>query len=170
MIVTRIDPAIEHIPVARLAPGQDLKLRATVAGTSPIVDVRVYYGDARRGFTMTKLQDDGPLYQGTIPASKLSSGMSYFLEATDSSGRISTFPEEGRANPISVLVTSDNLPPALQHTPILSAEPLKPLQIRARVEDPSGVKWVHLRYRGVSEFQDFKVLNMLPTGNGNEYR
>ena len=168
-VVTRIDPAIAHVPVERLAPGQDLKLRATVAGTAPITDVSVYYGDAHRGFTMAKMQGNGPLYNGAIPATKLAAGMSYFLEATDSSGRISTFPEEGRANPLPVTVTSDDQPPTLHHTPILSAEPLKPLRITARVEDPSGVKWVHLRYRGVSEFQDFQVLNMLPTGNGNEY-
>ena len=169
MVVTRIDPAIAHVPVARLAPGKDLKLRVTVAGIAPIVNVRAYYGDARRGFTETELQGNGPLYEGTIPAAKLSAGMSYFLEATDSAGGISTFPEEGRANPISVLVTNDDQPPTLHHSPILSAEPLKALRITAHIEDPSGVKWVHLRYRGVSEFQDFKVLDMLPTGNGSEY-
>ena len=43
------------------------------------------------------------------------------------------------------------------------------MHIAALVQDPSGVKWVHLRYRGVSEHQDFKLLNMLPTGKENEY-
>jgi hypothetical protein len=169
MVVTRIDPAIAHVPVTRLAPAQDLKLRATVAGTAPITDVRAYYGDAHRGYTVTELQGDGSLYHGTIPASKLAAGMSYFLQATDSSGSVSTFPEEARADPISVTVTGDDQPPTLHHTPILSAEQLKPLHITAHVDDPSGVKWVHLRYRGVSEFQDFKELDMLPTGNSNEY-
>ena len=46
---------------------------------------------------------------------------------------------------------------------------MHPLHITAQVEDPSGVKWVHLRYRGLSQHQDFQVLNMLPAGNGNEY-
>ncbi len=169
LVVTRVDPVIAHIPVRRLAPGQDLKIRVTAAGIAPISDMCVYYGDDRHGFTMAKLQGTGPLYQATIPGSKLTGGTSYFLQATDSSGRISTFPEEGRADPILVTVTSDDRPPTLQHTPILSAQPLKPLRITARVEDPSGVKWVHLRYRGVSEFQDFQTLNMLPTGIGNEY-
>jgi hypothetical protein len=43
------------------------------------------------------------------------------------------------------------------------------LRIAVDVEDPSGVKWVRLRYRGLSEHQDFQVLNMLPTGQGSEY-
>jgi hypothetical protein len=170
MVVTRIDPAVAHVPINRLVPRQDLNLRATVSSLAPIADVRVYYGDERHGFTMAKLEGDGPLYKGAIPASKLTTGVSYFLEATDSSGRISTFPEEGRGKPIAITVTSDNQPPTLQQTPIASAEPLKPLRITAHVEDPSGVKWVHLRYRGVSEFQDFQELDMLPTGNGNEYQ
>ena len=67
------------------------------------------------------------------------------------------------------MLTGDDLPPTLQHAPILSAQPMHPLHITAQVEDPSGVKWVHLRYRGLSQHQDFQVLNMLPAGNGNEY-
>ena len=74
MVVTRIDPTIAHVPVTRLAPVQDLKLRATVAGTAPITEVRAWYGNARLGFTMAKMQGDGPLYQGTIPAWKAHCG------------------------------------------------------------------------------------------------
>jgi hypothetical protein len=169
LVVTRIDPAIAQIPVRRLAPGQDLKLRATVAGIAPITAVRVYYGDMRRGFTMAELHGAGPLYQATIPSSKVTSDTSYFLEAVDSSGRISTFPEDGRSQPIPIMVTSDDQPPALEHTPIVAAQALHPLHITARVKDPSGIKWVHLRYRGLSQHQDFQVLDMLPTGSGDEF-
>jgi len=169
LTVARVDPAIAHVPVRRLAPGQNLQLRATVTGIAPIDVVRVYYGDAHRGFASAELHGASGLYQATIPAARLTSGMSYYLEAIDSSGRASTFPEDGASQPIQVLVTSDNEPPALQHTPILSAAPLHPLRVTALVEDPSGVKWVHLRYRGLSQHQDFQVLNMLPTGKANEY-
>jgi hypothetical protein len=41
---------------------------------------------------------------------------------------------------------------------------------RARVEDPSGIRWVRLRYRGLSQHQDFQVLPMLPTGRNNEFQ
>jgi len=39
----------------------------------------------------------------------------------------------------------------------------------AHVEDSSGVKWVHLQYRGMSQHQDFQTLEMLPTGRPEEY-
>jgi hypothetical protein len=68
------------------------------------------------------------------------------------------------------MVCGDDQPPSLQQTPVASAQPHKPLSISAKVEDPSGVKWVHLLYRGVSQHQDFQVLPMLPTGSGNEYQ
>jgi hypothetical protein len=169
LVVKRIDPLILHTPVDRLEPKQDLKLRATVAGIDQLSAVRAYYGDPGHGFTMAELQASGPLYQVTIPASKITGGTSYFLEAVDSAGRLSTFPEDGRSHPIQVEVVSDTKPPTLQQTPILTAEASHPLRITAEVADPSGVKWVHLRYRGLTQHQDYQVLNMLPTGKGNEY-
>jgi hypothetical protein len=169
LAVSRVDPLIAHVPVRRLNLGQDLNLRATVAGVAAIEGVRVYFGNPRRGFATAQLHGDGPVYSATIAAAKLAGGTSYFLQATDSAGRVSTFPEGGASQPIAVLVTNDRTPPVLRATPIVSAQALHPLRITAHVKDSSGVKWVHLRYRGVSEHQDFKVLNMLPTGKGDEY-
>jgi hypothetical protein len=169
LAISRVDPVIAHIPVRRLAPGEDLKIRATVAGIATIQAVQVYFGNSRAGFSSAELRGDGVTYSAVVPAAKLEGGAAYFLRATDSSGRVSTFPEDGASQPIPVLVTNDSTPPALNHTPIVSAQARRPLRFTALVHDPSGVKWVHLRYRGLSEHQDFKMLNMLPTGKDNEY-
>jgi hypothetical protein len=45
----------------------------------------------------------------------------------------------------------------------------KPLTITAEVRDPSGVKWVRLRYRSVNQHQDYQTLPMLPTGGKDQY-
>lgn len=169
LAISRVDPVIAHVPVRRLGKGQDLELRATVAGLAAIEGVRVYVGNSLRGFSAAELHGDGRVYSATIAAAKLGAGTSYFLRATDSSGRVSTFPEGGASQPIAVLVTNDGSPPVLRAAPIVAAEALQPLRITAHVKDSSGVKWVHLRYRGVSEHQDFKLLNMLPTGRNDEY-
>lgn len=169
LAISRVDPVIAHIPVRRLAPGENLKIRATVAGVATIQAVHVYFGNSRAGFSSAELHGDGVTYSADIPAAKLERGTAYFIRATDSSGRVSTFPEDGASQPIPVLVTNDGTPPVLNHTPIASAQARRPLHFTANVQDPSGVKWVHLRYRGVSEHQDFKLLNMLPTGKDNEY-
>jgi hypothetical protein len=144
LVITRVDPIIAHIPIRRLAPDEDLHLRATLAGVTPIANMRVHYGDLAHGFSTLELEGPGPLYHVTIPTSKITEGTSYFLEATDSAGRISTFPEHGRSHLVSIMVTADNKPPVLHHTALVSTDPLGPLHITAQVDDPSGVKWVRL--------------------------
>lgn len=169
LVVTRIDPQIAHVPVQRLGPGKDLNLRATVTGVDSIKNVQLMISDEKHGFKATAMKADGSRYTLRVPASTLGGNASYFLQATDAHGRQSTFPENASTTPIAIQVTADDQPPTLMSVPILLAEPLQPLRIRASVQDPSGVKWVHLLYRGVSEHQDLAVLNMLPSGSGNEY-
>ena len=62
------------------------------------------------------------------------------------------------------------MPPAVVHTPIATAPAGKPLTITAEVRSPSGVKWVRVRYRSVTQFEDFQTLPMLPTGKKDQYQ
>jgi len=170
MTVTRVDPLIAHVPVRRLSPGHDLVLRATVAGAAPVSQVRVFYGDNQRGFAVADMERvQLQLYRAVIPQSRVREGLSYFLEASDTDRRTAIWPEGGRDHPVPVIVTSDDQPPVLHHVPIVTARPREPLRIRAEVEDPSGIRWVRLLYRGLSQHQDFQVLPMLPTGRNNEF-
>ena len=66
--------------------------------------------------------------------------------------------------------TGDKEPPEVRHTPIATAPPAKPLTITATVTDPSGVKWVRLRYRSVTQFQDYRTLAMAPAAEKNAYQ
>ena len=52
----------------------------------------------------------------------------------------------------------------------MSAPAEKPLNVTAVVQDPSGVKSVRLRYRSVNQYQDFRTLEMRPTGKKDEYQ
>ena len=163
--IARVDPLIAHAPVRRAAPGQDIMLRATVSGIDPIAHVRAHYGDSQRGFTaveMDRVQDG--MYRATIPHAR-----SYFLEAVDARGRTSTWPQDGQTNPVPVLAATEGEPPALEHSAIARAKAGEPLRVSAKVRDASGVKWVRLRYRGVSQHQDLQTLPMLPTGKTDEY-
>jgi hypothetical protein len=169
LVVTRIDPLISSVPIRRLKPGQPLNLRATVTGITSISHVRVHYGDPQRGYAVADLQGTSPEYHIEIPSSRLTGNTSYFLEAVDTQGRTSISPEQGRTNPIAVTVTGDDQPPSFHHTPVLSTDAHTPIHITATLSDPSGVKWVHLRYRGLSQHQDYQTLEMLPTGNPDEY-
>ncbi len=65
---------------------------------------------------------------------------------------------------------SDHEPPILIHQPIRSAPAGKPLLITADVRDPSDVKWVRLRFRGVNQQFDYQTLTMRPTREKDRYQ
>ncbi len=68
------------------------------------------------------------------------------------------------------LAEGDHDPPTVVHQPVTSAQAGKPLTINAVVNDPSGVKWVRLRYRGVNQYEDYRTLPMsldLSSENGH---
>jgi dienelactone hydrolase len=64
----------------------------------------------------------------------------------------------------------DDEPPTHTHQPVTSAPAEKPLTVTAEARDPSGVKSVRLRYRGVNQYQDFRTLEMTPTGKRDQYQ
>jgi hypothetical protein len=66
--------------------------------------------------------------------------------------------------------TGDGAAPVVVHQPVTTAPVGKSLAITAKVSDPSGVKWVRLRYRSVNQHQDYRTLTMLPTGEKDQYR
>src|SRR4029453_268598 len=59
---------------------------------------------------------------------------------------------------------ADDEPPALTLQPVLSAPAEKPWAVTVEARDPSGVKSVRLRYRSVNQYQDYRTLEMTPTG------
>ncbi len=164
-------PVIAHVPVRRSAPGEDLVIRATVSGEAPVSSVRVGFGNVQQGYRYVSMKQVEPfVYSTVIAGSEVTEDLNYFIEVVDQTGKRVTYPKNGKANPIAVMVTNDNEPPVLTHTPITNTPAHNPLTITADVRDPSGVKWVRLRYRGVTQFQDYQSVEMHPTGKKNEYQ
>ena len=67
-------------------------------------------------------------------------------------------------------IAADSEAPPVIHQPVSVSLADKPLVITAEVRDPSGIKWVRLRYRSVNQYQDFRTLPMLPTGERDQFR
>ena len=64
----------------------------------------------------------------------------------------------------------DLTPPPVEHERVAHRRrSASPLRIVARVTDPSGVKSVRLRYRHVTQYEDYATLDMQPTGRPDEY-
>lgn len=163
-------PKIAHVPVRRAEPGQEITLRATIAGPEPVAEARVGYRDQTGTVELVPMTRVAPfVYSAVIPSSSVQTGLQYFIEATDNAGRQARWPERAVGDAVSITVTDDDLAPALSHTPVAKAPAERPLRVTAKVSDPSGVKWVRLRYRSVNQHQDYRTLEMRPTGSPDEY-
>ncbi len=170
MTVIQTGPFIAHAPIRKTLPGKDIIVSATVSGRDSVYNVNVVYGSDKQGYRSVHMKKTGAyIYRAVIPGSDVFDELNYFIEATDESGRRSTFPSDNYEHFIAVKVTADNAPPMLIHTPVTSAPAETPLKIRAEINDPSGVKWVNLRYRSITQYQDFNTLKMLPTGKNGWY-
>jgi hypothetical protein len=63
----------------------------------------------------------------------------------------------------------DRSPPMVQHERVQMTRAGQPLKITARVTDPAGVKSVRLRYRHVTQFEDYGTLEMQATNEAGVY-
>jgi hypothetical protein len=61
-------------------------------------------------------------------------------------------------------------PPAAELQSVAAASPGRDLEIRARVTAPAGVKWVRLRYRHVTQFEDYQAAEMEFDGAAGLYQ
>lgn len=171
-------PVIYHVPVRK--PGWSPEgIRATVFGKAPIKEVQLVFrrpgGEYRRAYM---LYQRGPL-ASMLKLPEFDEGtVEYYIEATDETGRKTTFPAEGADAPIvskviyqdlrrpleihgrTISAAPDMRPPRVEHQRVTSAPALKPMKIAASATDPSGVKWVRLRYRPVTQFEDYRTLEM----------
>ena len=100
-------PAIVHVPVDRLRPGEDLVVEANVTGPRPIVRVSVSYQVGER-FGDTALERSGPAtWRARVPAARLGRSFTYIVHASDEGGRASTWPSVTSGAPAQRVVVSD---------------------------------------------------------------
>jgi hypothetical protein len=163
-------PFLAHVPIRKTPPGKPLVVTCTAAGLGTGGAVTLAFGNSPGDFRSVPMEESAPfVYRAEIPAGRAAEGLAYFITARDRAGRETVWPPGGPASPQTVLVTDDDEPPTVEHAPVARASASRPLTVGAKVRDPSGVKWVRLRYRGVCQHFDYKTLPM-ERGDGDEYR
>lgn len=164
----RNSPVIWHAPVRRALPGEEVLVRATAAGPNPIRSLRLKAHSTDFQAELPFKPTGSFTFATRIPGQQVKAGtLRYHLEATDTAGKAVRLPQD--SGYFSIIVTQDEQPPEVVHQAITQGLPGQPLRITARVQDPSGVRWVRLRYRNVSQFEDYQTLSMEPTGEGDLY-
>jgi len=158
-------PVIAHVPIRKTRPGEKLVIRATVSAREPAVSVKVGCRSGGRDYVWVDMKRTEPfVYHAVIRGKDVRAGLSYLIEASDGDGG------GARTKSITVVVTDDDEPPRIRHKRVTNAAAGKPLTVTAEVRDTGGVKWVRLRYRSVTQFQDYQTLEMAETGRKGEYR
>jgi len=161
--------SIAHSPLRKVWSTNGTGITATVSGPDPLKVVKVIWHIGKDS-TEIPMISSGPFhFHARIPPNKLREGVSYSIVAEDTKGRRAVYPAGTESKRIPILFTPDQTPPACEHTPVSLARAGQSLRVTARVSDPSGIKWVRLRYRGVSQFQDYETLSMQRVGTSDEY-
>jgi len=154
-------PPIAHTPVRRIAPGEPTVIRATAAPVGGVREARVLVAANDGDFKPVIMRQVGPYrYQAEIPSPAAEGQLRYLIEVVDAAGGRVVFPPKGTAEPLVVAVTSDRQPPEVRLERPAAAKPGHDLRITARVTDPSGVRSVRLRYRRLTQREDYQTLEM----------
>lgn len=145
-------PAISFVPVRHALPAASLTIRATIAGEGGIREARVIVtGSPARPYPMREV---GPnRYLAKVPVDKNETRLRYTIEAVAGGGRTTT-------EPVETLITADPAPPEVTLDPVKPATTGHDVEIAARVADRSGVGSVRLRYRHLTQFEDYQVAPM----------
>jgi hypothetical protein len=99
-------------------------------------------------------------FQAEVPMEGDTREVRYFIEARDSQGRLAAHPAAGADDPIVVAITNDAEPPQVEVEPVGTARPGKDMTVTARIWDPSGIRSARLRYRHVTQFEDYENQDM----------
>lgn len=146
---------IAHVPVRKLSPGDRLTLRLTAGSPSqihlPVKAVVNGIGSA--------MHRDGSRYTINVDAVDIKSPLSYYFKLSEGE-KETFFPGGLTPSPVSVAITDDDDPPRAELEKVKNATPFEDLAISAAVDDPSGVHWVHLRYRHAAQFEDYQTVDM----------
>ena len=89
-----------------------------------------------------------------------SKSFNYIIEATDTKGNRTLFPGTGKQDPIHVTLSTDEKAPEVRLERIPKAIPGRDLSVHTLVSDPAGINWVRLRYRHLTQFEDYQTVDM----------
>lgn len=151
---------IKHIPARNIEPGKKLTVSAYIK-SGDIKEVRCAVKSGSGDYRYIEMDPDGEMiFKTEVNSNTYDTAIYYYIEAVNNNGIRSFFPQNGIQNPIAVRITDDVSGPEASFDRVKYAAIEKPLNITARVKDLSGVQWVRLRYRHLTQFEDFETVEM----------
>ena len=160
----KADVRIAHVPVRRILSGIPLVIRATVLGSDmpSVVSLQVVReSGGNRTIAMHSRKTTPNMYQATIKPGIREGKLKYrILAGNRSSGETSDTAPGDEVKLVTVVVTSDREPPSVEIDSKKRATPGENFLVTARVTDSSGAESVRLRYRHLTQFEDYRSVDM----------
>ena len=160
-------PTITHTPIISATAGNNILISATITDNVSVAGATLYYRKTgTTTFTILTMTKSGDTYTATIPALQVtSSGVDYYIEASDARPNISRSPNTAPSTPYFINVTvDDNTAPVISHTKVEISKSNVDINITCTATDDVGVDSVTLYYRKVGD-ANFTSLSMTKSGN-----
>ena len=153
------DLEIAHVPLRRAAIGERLAVRATIRSKAELKSAEVVLSSENESSNRVPMVRIAPsVYEASAPGAARDTQVSYMIEARDAEGRAAAFP--ANRQPILLEITSDVEPPDVNVERPDKAVPGRDLLVRALAHDDSGVKTMRLRYRHLTQFENYRTAEM----------
>lgn len=165
-IVTTQTGQLSHVPVRKKKLHETINIVVTSSAREGQI-MFAFDEDTYKPVSMQRSTDG--ILSGTIPNPGVEGQIRYYLEVVGKSGETKRMPEQGSGAPFVIRVSDDREAPQTVLDRVTHAKPQSEIKITARVQDLSGIESVVLRFRRVSQFEDYQVLPMTCTEGSDLY-
>jgi hypothetical protein len=168
--IYRVENVLAHVPIRSFPENSGMEIRATVSGLQSVRKVEAVWIGSSGDQAVYPLREAAPFrYTAALPAELRAMDGSYFLRATDTTGGEFTCPAQGAAAPIPVRRTIKPIAPEFAHMPVQNARPGQALRVTAHIRSTHGLRSVTLRYRSVTQYQDYFQVEMRAKPQSDEF-
>lgn len=95
-------PVISHTPLTSVELGSPAVISGSTSDVSPTERVVRYRAGGSSIYVNVPVEGSGGDFTSEIPAGSIEFGAAYYLEATDTVGNVTTFPEGGESDPVGI--------------------------------------------------------------------
>ncbi|RME89546.1 MAG: hypothetical protein D6766_14620, partial [Verrucomicrobia bacterium] len=163
-------PAFAHVPVRRVWPSAPLVLKATTRTGGGAVRAFIREGGAGgRAYEVPLARLGTRSWQTTFRPAAATRRIEYWLEWSRPDGGRERSPAATNGT-WTVVISGDREPPRVAIEPPGQAVPGRDLPVVVTVSEPGAVERLRLRYRHLTQFEDYRTAAMTTLEGGRRWR
>jgi hypothetical protein len=164
-------PLFAHIPEQRTLVGDSIVIVATIRPENHIKSAQLMFvteGNNTFNTIEMHISEEG-ICSAKIPDSGKEGILKYYLIFVDTNEKTYYIPKKGVNSPFQVIVSNDRQGPSIELERIATAKLNEKLKVSAKAEDVSGIQRITLRFRRVTQFEDYQSEEMIFNPSTEKY-